>query len=384
MKTTIKLFTLLAAVLCLAACDKNREEMRHERTITYTVSDNGTQAASLRNPDRVTTTVHLNNDAEWQALLDKFCDYAKDGSSVTFRNAKSANKSATKEAVTYSTTDREAMKRWMAQMEDEGKTVTVTYDPATGTWNGRAYNAMPREHLLAGCPHGTYESVNDIVRNNVVIEKCRVIATFDSVSHTVYFTNTYHTYFNIPNGKWEFEMENDSVLYLYRSPNNYQRWIVYSMGDNSIVLGDIFCPSENYLIFSPVDNYETLYAQNYTDCWALMHIDREGAYGQSEYYVPESLIVELSMYGDMAFFPSCFSYSVVGDTTRLIYDLPNYDVNTVINVRNFFVVTGNSGDESWCWLDSLPYSETIDRWEGTDIPNPFRNFLFHHIIPEHK
>jgi hypothetical protein len=39
MKNTIKLFTLLAAVLCFAACDKNREEMRHERTMTYTVKE---------------------------------------------------------------------------------------------------------------------------------------------------------------------------------------------------------------------------------------------------------------------------------------------------------------------------------------------------------
>ena len=132
MKQTIKLsiaFLLMAALF--AACNKDKEELRHERDIVYTVAEE-------------TTTVHLATEAEWQQLLDHFCDYAEGGSSVTFRNAQSANKSATKEAITYSTTDREAMKRWMAQMEDEGKTVTVSYDPNTGTWNGTAYATAPQ------------------------------------------------------------------------------------------------------------------------------------------------------------------------------------------------------------------------------------------------
>ena len=129
MKTIVRLFALVAVVLSFAACEK--EGNRHERDIVYTVAEQ-------------TTTVHLTTEAEWQQLLDHFCDYAEGGSSVTFRNAKSANKSATKEAITYSTTDREAMKRWMAQMEDAGMTVTVSYDPNTGTWNGTAYATAPQ------------------------------------------------------------------------------------------------------------------------------------------------------------------------------------------------------------------------------------------------
>ncbi len=166
MKTTIKFFALLAAVLTFAACDKDKEAPRHERDIVYTVAE------------QTTTTVHLTTEAEWDALLDQFCNYAEGGSSVTFRNAKSANKSATKEAVTYSTTDREEMKRWMAQMEDEGKTVTVTYDPATGTWNGTAYaNAsqpQPSGSLL------TYECDQMNVFG--------YIWSFDTANHRVYIT----------------------------------------------------------------------------------------------------------------------------------------------------------------------------------------------------
>ncbi len=129
---TAKLFTLLAFVLTLAACNKDKEELRHERDIVYTVAEE-------------TTTVHLATEAEWQALLDRFCDYAEEGSEVTFYNANQiATKSATKDATTFSTTDREEMKRWMAQMEDEGKTVTVTFDSNTGTWNGTAYATAPQ------------------------------------------------------------------------------------------------------------------------------------------------------------------------------------------------------------------------------------------------
>lgn len=118
---------LTAIVLMFAACNKE-----NERDITYIVAEN-------------TTTVHLKTDAEWDALLDRFCDYVESGSSVTFYNTTRANKgSAAKEATSYSTTNREAMKRWMKQMEEEGKTVTVTYNPNTGTYNGTAYATAPQ------------------------------------------------------------------------------------------------------------------------------------------------------------------------------------------------------------------------------------------------
>ena len=131
MKTiTLKLTVLLAAILTLAACNREPVDVQHTRDIVYTV-------------DGQTTTVHLNTEAEFDALLDRFCEYAEGGSSVTFYNAashgKAVQKAQTKDATTYSTSSREVMKRWMRQMEDEGKTVTVTYDSSTGTYNGMAY-----------------------------------------------------------------------------------------------------------------------------------------------------------------------------------------------------------------------------------------------------
>ena len=205
---TAKLFTLLAFVLTLAACNKDKEELRHERDIVYTVAEE-------------TTTVHLTTEAEWDALLDQFCDWAEGGSSVTFRNAKSANKSATKEAITYSTTDREAMKRWMAQMEDEGKTVTVSYDPNTGTWNGTAYATAPQPPMPSG---GLITYEHDGMNN------FGYIWSFDTVNHLVYIT-LHNTLLNItapdyPVGVYEYRHADEvNTLFAY--------WLIDSWGDTA-------------------------------------------------------------------------------------------------------------------------------------------------------
>jgi hypothetical protein len=146
MKQTFRLFSLLAAVaLTLVACNPDPVEPTDvERNIVYTV-------------DQTTTTVHLNTEAEFDALLEQFCDYAEGGSTVTFYNANRAVKGSTKETVTYSTTNREEMKRWMAQMEDEGRTVTISYDSSTGTYNGMAYTPGPQpqsDWVDLGLPSG--------------------------------------------------------------------------------------------------------------------------------------------------------------------------------------------------------------------------------------
>ncbi|MBQ8703784.1 MAG: hypothetical protein IJ524_05370 [Bacteroidales bacterium] len=144
MKRIINLSLLLAAIMCMAACEKNKDTVRD---IVYTVAPVETRPAASAIGDTKTTTVHLETEAEWQALLDRFCDWAEEGSSVTFHNANKSPKShTTKDATTFSTTSREEMKRWMAEMEDNGKTVTVTYDPATGTWSGTAYAVAPQPH----------------------------------------------------------------------------------------------------------------------------------------------------------------------------------------------------------------------------------------------
>ena len=135
-----RLSFLVATALLSVGCTKCYWPEDTVRDITYTIAP---AASAIDNA--TTTTVHLETEAEWQELLDRFCDYAEEGSEVTFYNANhKATKSATKDATTFSTTSREEMKRWMARMEDEGMTVTVTYDSQTGTWNGTAYATAPQ------------------------------------------------------------------------------------------------------------------------------------------------------------------------------------------------------------------------------------------------
>ncbi|MBP5546867.1 MAG: hypothetical protein J6X59_06295 [Bacteroidales bacterium] len=267
MKTTVKFFALLTVVLTLAACDKDKEELRHERDIVYTVAE------------QTTTTVHLTTEAEWDALLDQFCNYAEGGSSVTFRNAKSANKSATKEAVTYSTTDREAMKRWMAQMEDEGKTVTVTYDPATGTWNGTAYaNASPS--VPEGCITYATSNANDGHNYGIIL-------TLDTVNHLAYITNgdAYLLHLggdmpiHFPVGRFAYVLSNNLLqLRTLNNKSSFDYDITVTHQGNGLVLDwqtSGTCPTDHVhqATVYPTNRYQCLFCHNDAGKF-LLHLDR--------------------------------------------------------------------------------------------------------------
>lgn len=133
MKTTVKFFALLTVVLTLAACNKDKEVLTTNRIeITYIVADADTPASPV--------TVSISTEDEHDALLNDFCDYAEEGKVVTFRRNQPETKgSHSKETITYTTDNREDMKAWMTRMENDGKTVTVTYDSNTGMWHGTAY-----------------------------------------------------------------------------------------------------------------------------------------------------------------------------------------------------------------------------------------------------
>jgi hypothetical protein len=130
MKTAIKILALLAAFFSITACEQEEDDIMVPHTIEYTVS--------RHDIPNISTTVVVRTHKDYDSLLDSLCDYTLQGKFVVLHGNKKSSHS-TKEPTTYSTTDREAMKQWMARMEDAGLTVTVTYDSRTHTWNGMAY-----------------------------------------------------------------------------------------------------------------------------------------------------------------------------------------------------------------------------------------------------
>lgn len=154
MKTLSRFFAVLATVLCFVSCEKDPsavsndpQETNQNRDIFYSVSN------IIGLPSLSGSTVHVSTDAQWDALLDKFCDMAQDGDQVTFCNITPSAKSKSKAggsngSNTITTSSREDLKAWMKEMERAGKTVNVTFDSGTGTWHGVAYaNYNPQSDM---------------------------------------------------------------------------------------------------------------------------------------------------------------------------------------------------------------------------------------------
>ncbi len=137
----------IIGTMAMASCVKDNIEVRQERAVFYTVSE-GYAVAGFNG-----TTAHTATETEFDALLDRFCGYAQNGSQVTFYSsnhpatqAKGDNNST---PTSISTTDRDKLKTWMKEMEKAGKTVQITYDDGTGTWHGRAYINLGQENMQA-------------------------------------------------------------------------------------------------------------------------------------------------------------------------------------------------------------------------------------------
>lgn len=125
----------LIGVIGMMGCEKEKvtgsDEQSVIRDIYYAVGPSFLSGSSA----------HLTTEAEWDALLDNFCNFAKEGEQVIFcgENHPQAKGNASDTPTTISTTDREELKVWMKEMEKAGKTVQITYNEDNGTWNGRAY-----------------------------------------------------------------------------------------------------------------------------------------------------------------------------------------------------------------------------------------------------
>lgn len=265
-----KLILLLAITLLVASCVS--EEAK--RTIVYTV----TPSKQLRdNPQSTprTTTVHLKSDKEWDALMDRFCDLATEGASVTFFNSeRSSGQSASKEVVTFSTTSREEMKAWMRQQEAAGKTVTITYDSDTRTWNGRAYaNAPSRQGGTA-----TYANVGFDGWHG----DHNVIVTIDSANHTVYvnFDLLNNYWLHMPAGAFFDTYEENGRLILavfrndYNNPSTFDTFYIELRGGDTLLMtfaytGACTCDHVHSCALVPVSQVQTWYCDQ---TGGIMHL----------------------------------------------------------------------------------------------------------------
>ena len=145
----------LMTIIGFGACTKGDDNpthgnIFHERDIIYIVNYGERQM------------IHIATEAELDSLLTSFCDHlgSGHGNNITFFDAIYANQNnASKETVRFNTTDREQIKAWMRQMENEGKTVSVTYDATTGIYSGMAYaskrvSSSGNEWVNLGLPSG--------------------------------------------------------------------------------------------------------------------------------------------------------------------------------------------------------------------------------------
>jgi hypothetical protein len=149
-----------AAALALAACSKNEESP----VATAATADNTRTVVYSVGGDEGRTT--LKDDAEWDAMLERFCTMAAEGQTVTFyslgrpQRHSAASKAESKEDQHFSTDDREEMKAWMKAREKEGLTVSVSYDEQSGRWSGVARETTAMRQDLTECYTGTMTCVD--------------------------------------------------------------------------------------------------------------------------------------------------------------------------------------------------------------------------------
>ncbi|MBR1549946.1 MAG: hypothetical protein IJ634_04845 [Bacteroidales bacterium] len=216
----LALFTaLLATLFALAACHPEEQEtLRH---IAYTVDDAAEQHVTTR------------TEAEFNALLEQFCHYAEEGSTVTFHGApasrrhKPAGIQPSKDATTYSTTSRDEIKAWMRDMEAAGMTVTVTYDSETGTWNGTAYANAQQPRGVA-----TFVNLADPNYNGPT-----VFVTIDSLNRTAYvnFDNEHYSQWHIPVGIFDGIWQYDDIHLILHTDNGDTLCLNHLMGDTMLL-----------------------------------------------------------------------------------------------------------------------------------------------------
>lgn len=127
------------AILSLAAVGCQKENSTDSTRGTM-VAEIGTMYKMQYVIDGVSHHIVLHGDRERSDFIYRMLALAEEGHSVSFFDeSRVAQYGSRKETVYFSTTDKTEAFNWLDKMEDEGYTVSVTYNPDTHTYNCVAY-----------------------------------------------------------------------------------------------------------------------------------------------------------------------------------------------------------------------------------------------------
>ena len=118
---------VLSAVLCVLSVSCEKEKVTDGATIVAT-----TYAATYI-VDGQQYYDNPQTEEEWTVFIDRMLALAEEGYTVQFWRS-GVQASATKEKITFTTTNHAEAVEWCKQKKNEGYAVTISYDQGTGVY----------------------------------------------------------------------------------------------------------------------------------------------------------------------------------------------------------------------------------------------------------
>ena len=118
------IITLAALALLATTAISCQKETDYSSVVPITCSKHNV----IYHIDGATHYAYIHSETEWHAFMERMFAQARQGHRITVCRATTARQVATKETVTYKTSDHEDAKRWAKDMIAEGYEVDITYD----------------------------------------------------------------------------------------------------------------------------------------------------------------------------------------------------------------------------------------------------------------
>lgn len=118
---------VLSAVLCVLSVSCEKEKITNDATIVVTTYSAVYVVDGQQYYDNPQT------EEEWTVFIDRMLALAEEGHTVQFWRS-GVQASATKEKITFTTTNHAEAEAWCRQKKNEGYAVTITYDQGTGKY----------------------------------------------------------------------------------------------------------------------------------------------------------------------------------------------------------------------------------------------------------